>query len=81
MENPKISFVMIDAESFIRTDADKLINENFIKWIKRNNEGNECMEVCMKADGCFGNFIDTHKISKLKNPNSYNKLNKYYESN
>ena len=62
--------------SFIRTDADKLLNEKSIRWIKQYNE---CIEVCMKSDGCFGNFIDTHKICKLSNPHSYNKLNNYFK--
>jgi len=64
--------------AFIKTDANKHLNEHHIKWIKPHND---CIEVCMKYDGCIGNFIDTHKISKLYNPDSYNKLKKYYDCN
>ena len=43
----------------------------------------DCLEVCIKISGC--NLEDnkynkdTHKICKLNNPDSYNKLNEYFE--
>jgi hypothetical protein len=39
----------------------------------------ECLEVCTKSTGCNGKYGDTHKICKLNNLNSYNKLNKHFE--
>jgi hypothetical protein len=39
------------------------------------------LQVCTKTTGCdASNFQDTHKICKLNNLNSYNKLNKHFES-
>ena len=39
---------------------------------------NDCLEVCTKSYGCIGGS-DTHKICKLYNPISYNKLNMDFE--
>jgi len=61
--------------SFIKTDENKIINENCIKWV---NKMNDCLEICTKSNGCQGSN-DTHKICKSINLNSYNKLNKYFE--
>jgi hypothetical protein len=61
---------------FIRADDNKIINEKCIVWVKKMDD---CLRVCTKIDGCA---IDgTHKICKLNNTDSYNKLNKYFESN
>ena len=38
----------------------------------------ECLEICVKLTGCTDNG-DTHKICKLNNLDSYNKLNKHFE--
>ena len=40
---------------------------------------NDCLEVCVKTDGCSIRSGDTHKICKFNNPYSYNKLNKHFE--
>ena len=61
---------------FIKTDDNKIINENCIRWVKKMNE---CMEVCNKSTGCIGNGRGTHKICKLNSPSSYDKLNKFFE--
>ena len=37
----------------------------------------ECLEVCTKSDGCKGG-ADTHKICKLNNQNSYEKINRFF---
>jgi hypothetical protein len=34
------------------------------------------MEICTKGDGCY--IGDTHKLCKINNPESYEKLNKHY---
>lgn len=39
---------------------------------------NDCLEVCIKSDGCTG-YKDIHKICKLNNLSSYNKLNNFFE--
>jgi len=61
---------------YFKTDDNKIINEKSITWVKKMSE---CLEICVKASGCKGNDIDTHKICKLNNLDSYNKLNKYFE--
>jgi len=65
--------------TFIKADENKLINEKCIKWVKKIDE---CLEVCTKADGCYVESYkkNTHRICKLHNPESYNKLNKYFDS-
>ena len=63
MENNQISY--------IKTDDNKIINEKCIRWIKKFDD---CLEVCMKPDGC-AIHKDTHRICKLYNLDSYNKLN------
>jgi hypothetical protein len=61
--------------SYLKTDDEKIINEKCIIWVKKLNE---CLHVCTKSDGCF-DVINTHKICKLNNLSSYNKLNKLFE--
>jgi hypothetical protein len=63
---------------YIKTDDNKIINEKHIRWVQKMSD---CLEVCTKSTGCSVNVKngDTHKICKLNNPDSYNKLNKYFE--
>ena len=67
MENEKVSY--------IKADDNKLINKKAILWIKKLNE---CLEVCTKSTGCSVQNGDTHKICKLNNPSSYNRLNSWF---
>lgn len=67
MENKPISFV--------KADDNLIINEKYIRWIKKVND---CLEVCTKMDGCTVNE-STHKICKLNNLDSYNKFNKLFQ--
>ena len=60
--------------SYIKTDDNKVINENHIRWIKKINN---CMEVCTKSVGC--GIEDTHKICKINSNDSFVKLNKLFE--
>lgn len=60
---------------FIKTDNNKIINLSCIKWVKKLDE---CMEICTKGDGCY--VGDTHKLCKINNPESYDKLNKHFDS-
>ncbi len=62
---------------YFKTDDNRIINENCIRWVKKISE---CLEVCIKTAGCDPKVNgDTHKICKLNNPTSYNKLNKHFE--
>jgi hypothetical protein len=60
---------------FIKVDNSKIINLSCIKWAKKVDE---CMEICTKGDGCY--IGDTHKLCKINNPESYEKINKYFDS-
>jgi len=61
---------------YLKTDNNRIINENCIRWVKKMSD---CLEVCTRTNGCDINNGNTHKICKLNNPDSYNKLNKYFE--
>jgi len=60
--------------TYFRTDDNRIINENCIRWVKKLND---CLEVCIKIPGCH-HVNDTHKICKFNNPDSYNRLNKHF---
>ena len=62
--------------NYIKTDANRLINEQHIRWIEKINE---CLEVCTKSSGCRYVGGDTHRICKFKSFDSYNKLNQHFE--
>ena len=65
--------------TYIRTDDNKIVNENCIKWVKKMDE---CMNICTKSIGC-GGFMGvegTHKVCKTNNINSYTLLNKHFET-
>ena len=62
-------------EKYIKTDDNKVVNENCIRWVKKMNE---CMEVCTKPDGCILQ-ISTQRVCKSNSPESYNKLNELFE--
>ena len=61
--------------SYIKTDDNKVLNEQCIKWVKKMNE---CLEVCVRTNGCREG-VNTHRICKLNNPESYKKLNKLFD--
>ena len=61
---------------YFKTDENKIINEKHIRWVKKMSD---CLEVCTKSTGCSVETKDTHKICKLNNLDSYNKLNKHFE--
>ena len=66
MENDKV---------YLKTDDNKIINEKQIIWVKKMSE---CLEVCTMSTGCIaGN--GTHKICKINNPHSYDKLNIFFD--
>ena len=66
-----------NSTSYIKTDDNRIINEKCIRWVKKMSD---CLEVCVKTTGCKGTtFSDTHKICKLNNLDSYNKLNTFFE--
>ena len=61
--------------TYIRTDNNKIINEQHIRWVQKTGD---CLEICIKMSGCNVQNNDTHKICKLNNIDSYNKLNKFF---
>lgn len=61
--------------TYIRTDNNKIINEQHIRWVQKTGD---CLEVCIKMTGYNMQNNDTHKICKLNNIDSYNKLNKFF---
>jgi hypothetical protein len=70
---------MENNQIYIKTDNNNIIiNEKCIQWVRKIGE---CLEICTKTTGCSvkNNGADTHKICKLNNLDSYNKLNKYFE--
>ena len=62
-------------ENYIKTDDNKVVNENCIRWVKKMNE---CMEVCIKKEGCISQ-VSTHRVCKSNSPEGYNKLNELFE--
>jgi hypothetical protein len=62
--------------SYLKTDDNKIINEYSIRWVKKFSE---CLEVCTKLTGCDIKAGDTHRICKISNFESYNKLNKFFD--
>jgi hypothetical protein len=60
-------------QSYVKTDNNKIINEKCIRWVKKMGD---CLDVCIKTTGC--SIDDTHRICKLNNQDSYNKLNKHF---
>ena len=61
--------------SYIKTDENKIINEQQIRWVKKMND---CLEVCIRSNGCKVR-LHTHTICKSNNLFSYNRLNKHFE--
>ena len=61
--------------SYLKTDDNKIINEKYIIWVKKMGD---CLEVCTKSIGCNIHEGGTHRICKLNNLDSYNKLNKNF---
>ena len=51
---------------------------------KMGKKMGDCLEVCVKSTGCNSDggygYGGTHKICKLNNLDSYNKLNKHIEN-
>jgi len=62
--------------SYIKTDQNRIINETSIRWVKKMGE---CLEVCNKSTGCNVKNGGTHKICRFNNPDSYEKLNRFFQ--
>jgi len=67
---------MDNNQKYIKTDDNIIINEKYIRWIKKIDD---CLEVCTKTNGCSLLNKDTHKICKINSLDSYNKLNKHFQ--
>jgi hypothetical protein len=63
-------------DQYIKTDENEVINESCIRWIRKMDE---CLFVCNKSSGCYNNR-DMFKICKINNRESYDKLNKHFET-
>lgn len=61
---------------YIKTDNNKILNMTHIRWVQKMSE---CMEVCTKSTGCEVK-CDTHRICKIYNESSYEKLNNIFNS-
>jgi hypothetical protein len=61
--------------TYVKTDNNKIINENCIRWVQKLDG---CLEVCTRVDGCYPG-INTHKICETINKESYDKLNKWFQ--
>ena len=61
---------------YLKSDDNKIINEKAIKWVKKMSD---CLEVCTKSTGCSIFGVDTHRICKANNLDSYDKLNKHFQ--
>jgi hypothetical protein len=67
-----------NANSYIKADDNRILNEKHIRWVKKIDD---CLIACTKSNGCstdVRNTYDTHKICKLNNFSSYNKLNQIF---
>ena len=60
-----------NTNSYIKADNNIVINEKYIRWIKKIDE---CLEVCTKQSGCVPGQ-ETQRICKINMPDSYHKLN------
>jgi hypothetical protein len=77
--NPIISLPFVESvnNNWYKTDDNKIVNEKHIRWVKKMSE---CLIICTKSIGCnVDSNVDTHKICKINNLDSYNKLNKHFE--
>jgi len=69
--------VMVNKDTvYLKTDDNKIVNETYIRWVQKYSE---CLQVCTKSTGCDVTSGGTHKICKINNLDSYNKLNKHFE--
>jgi len=57
-------------DNYIKAERNIYVNPKFIRWIQQIDE---CYNICSKSTGCT--LDDTHKICKVNNPSSYNKIN------
>ena len=65
----------MDKASYIKVDGNTIINEASIRWVKKMHE---CLEVCAKQSGCSVG-VNTHRVCKHNSPDSYYKLNNYFD--
>lgn len=61
-------------EEFIKTDGNKVTNIKMIRWMKKMDD---CIHICSITTGC--NEDNLHRVCKVNNNDSYDKLNKYFE--
>ena len=69
--------IMENKTSYIKTDDNRIINENHIRWVKKMSDW---LEICIRSSGCNISIGHTHKICKINNPDSYNQPNQFFEA-
>jgi hypothetical protein len=60
---------------YLAADDNRIIHKKYIRWVKKIND---IMEVCCKFNGCKVG-VDTIKVSKQKNPQSYSVLETMFQ--
>ena len=70
---------VINQNTYIKMNDNKLINEACIRWVKKMDQ---CLEICIKSNGCglyINGLRDTHLLCRDSNPSDFDKLNKFFE--
>lgn len=66
----------MNKDTYIKTDENVVVNEKYIRWIKKVDE---CMEICSRFNGCS---LETSKhnlrVCKLNNPDSYKRMEQLF---
>ena len=69
---------ILGGTKFIKVDDDKIINIQFIRWIKKTDE---CFKICSKIHGCRNvpPYNDSDSVCKETNSNTYYQLLKLFK--
>ena len=71
-ENIENTIINKENKKYIKMDDNTCINKKYIRWIKQMND---CLEVCVKSNGC--DRFQTHRVCVSNNPDSFMKLREY----
>jgi hypothetical protein len=77
MDNSIDKSINNNTTTYIKADNNIVVNEKYIRWIKKIDE---CMNICSRMNGCDINDGSILSVCKLYNPSSYNKLNKLFQN-
>jgi hypothetical protein len=73
---PTPSTMVPTPSKFIKVDNNKILNEASIRWVKKMDE---CLHICARSWGCSADGGDTHRLCKVNNPESYERLNRHFQ--